>query len=284
MINFKVAVRHLSGAGPSPSGGLVLFSKHGSVGLVKLNRPESLNSLSSVLFDELLTCLKKCDLDTSIGAIVLTGSEKAFAGSIFILNMGLAGADIKEMSERTFSKNINENFLGNWSEIQKIRKPIIAAVNGFALGGGCELAMMCDMIFAGSRAKFGQPEIKLGTIPGGGGTQRLLHAVGKSLAMDMILTGRMITADEAKAAGFVSRIFPSETLVDESIKVAETISEYSKLTVSLAKEAINSAMEMPLSQGLLFERRLFQATFATTDQKEGMAAFLEKRTPKFSDQ
>jgi enoyl-CoA hydratase len=249
-------------------------SNRDRVGLIQLYRPDALNALCNGLFLELETALKSFDQDASTGAIVLTGDEKAFA----------AGADIKEMSERTFSQNIHDNFLGNWSVVGKTRKPIIAAVNGFALGGGCELAMMCDIIVAGSRAKFGQPEIKLGTIPGGGGTQRLIRAIGKSRAMEMILTGKPISAEEAEKYGLVSRIFEPEKLVDEAVKLAQSIANFSSPVVQMAKEAVNQAYESTLDQGLLFERRLFHATFALQDQKEGMLSFLNKKAPTFQNQ
>ncbi|KAJ3339647.1 putative enoyl-CoA hydratase, mitochondrial [Entophlyctis luteolus] len=221
---------------------------------------------------DLNDALRAFDVDESVGAMVLTGSEKAFA----------AGADIKEMKDLEFVKNYKHNFLSDWTGITSIRKPIIAAVNGFALGGGCEVAMMCDMIYAGDKARFGQPEIKLGTIPGAGGTQRLTGLIGKSKAMHLILTGDTITAQEAEAAGLVAKIFPAESLVDEAVKSAEIIAGYSLPSVMMAKEAVNKSLELGLAEGLHLERRLFQATFATKDQKEGMAAFAEKRAPNFT--
>ncbi|RKP38305.1 enoyl-CoA hydratase/carnithine racemase [Dimargaris cristalligena] len=250
----------------------LLVESRNQVGLVTLNRPKALNALCSDLFTELNEALAKFDNDDGIGAIVLTGSEKAFA----------AGADIKEMSNTNYIENFQSNFLGHWTQISKTRKPIIAAVNGFALGGGCELAMMCDIIYAGDKAKFGQPEIKLGTIPGAGGTQRLTHAVGKSKAMEMVLTGSWnLSAEEAERAGLVSKVFPADKVVDEAVKTAGKIAEHSRPMVQMAKEAVNQAYELNLSSGLLFERRLFHSTFGTADQREGMQAFIEKRPAKF---
>jgi len=244
-----------------------------NVGLVTLNRPKALNALCAGLMSELIEELGKLDNDPSIGAIVLTGSQKAFA----------AGADIKEMQNRDFASNYRENFLGWWSNITNIRKPIIAAVNGYALGGGCEVAMMCDIIYAGDKAKFGQPEITIGTIPGAGGTQRLTRAIGKSRAMEMNLTGIPISASEAAASGLVSKVFPADSLVEEAVKTAGTIASHSKIAVQFCKEATNAAYELSLAEGIRLERRLFQATFATNDRKEGMTAFVEKRKPDWSD-
>ncbi|KAJ3300696.1 putative enoyl-CoA hydratase, mitochondrial [Borealophlyctis nickersoniae] len=223
---------------------------------------------------ELNEALRGFDKDHSIGAIVLTGSARAFA----------AGADIKEMSTLNFVDNYKNDFLSDWTGVGAIRKPIIAAVNGFALGGGCELAMMCDIIYAGDNAKFGQPEITLGTIPGGGGTQRLTHAMGKSKAMELILTGRMINAEEAEKSGLVARVFPAESLVDEAIKTAEKIASFSLPIVMMAKEGVQKSFELGLTEGLHLERRLFHSTFATEDQKEGMSAFAAKRPPNFKHQ
>ncbi|KAI9349056.1 ClpP/crotonase-like domain-containing protein [Obelidium mucronatum] len=220
---------------------------------------------------DLNDALTAFDKDDSVGAMVVTGSEKAFA----------AGADIKEMKDLEFISCYKNNFLGDWTGITSIRKPIIAAVNGFALGGGCEVAMMCDMIYAGDKARFGQPEIKLGTIPGAGGTQRLTSLIGKSKAMHLILTGDMISAQEAEQAGLVAKVFPAESLVDEAVKSAAVIAGYSLPSVVMAKEAVNKSLELSLSEGLHLERRLFQSTFATKDQKEGMAAFAEKRAANF---
>jgi len=245
----------------------------GKVGLVTLNRPKALNALCAGLMSELIEELNKLDEDPQIGAIVLTGSQKSFA----------AGADIKEMQNREFAANYRENFLGWWSNVTLIRKPIIAAVNGYAFGGGCEVAMMCDILYAGEGAKFGQPEITIGTIPGAGGTQRLTRAIGKSRAMEMNLTGVPISASEAAAAGLVSKIFPAESLVEEAVKTADKIASHSKIAVQFCKEATNGAFELSLAEGVRLERRLFQATFATNDRKEGMTAFVEKRKPVWTD-
>ncbi|RWS05540.1 Enoyl-CoA hydratase-like protein, partial [Dinothrombium tinctorium] len=248
--------------------------KNNEVGLVTLNRRKALNALCDGLMDELSQAVDAFEKDDSVGAIVLTGSEKAFA----------AGADIKEMKDRTFSQCVRTNFISSWDRIAKLRKPIIAAVNGYALGGGCELAMMCDIIYAGESAKFGQPEIIIGTIPGAGGTQRLTKAVGKSRAMEMVLTGNQITAKEAEHWGLVSRVFPSESVVEEAIKLGERISTHSRLIVSICKESVQNAFETTLEQGLKTERRLFHATFATHDRSEGMTAFVEKRAPNFTNE
>ncbi|KAK3724976.1 hypothetical protein QZH41_005876 [Actinostola sp. cb2023] len=244
-----------------------------NVGYIQLNRPEALNALCDGLMFELSNALDNFENDDSIGAILLTGSEKAFA----------AGADIKEMESLTYQKCLKGDFLGHWSRIAKCRKPVIAAVNGFALGGGCELAMMCDIIYAGAKAKFGQPEILLGTIPGAGGTQRLTKAVGKSLAMEMVLTGNPIDADRAMQAGLVSAVFPVDKLIHSALKTAEKIAGLSKLSTGIAKEAINAGYEMPLQEGLHFEKRMFHSTFALDDRKEGMSAFVEKRKANFTD-
>ncbi|KAJ2849208.1 putative enoyl-CoA hydratase, mitochondrial [Coemansia erecta] len=252
---------------------MIKTETQGRVAVITLNRPKALNALCSELFHEINDALAKFDNDGNIGAIVLTGSERAFA----------AGADIKEMKDTEFIDNYKSNFLGHWVEqLSRMRKPIVAAVNGYALGGGCELAMMCDIIYAGERAVFGQPEISLGTIPGAGGTQRLTHAVGKSKAMEMILTGSVnLDAQEAKTLGLVSAVFPPEKLVEEAIKTAAKIASKGAISVQMAKEAVNQAYELSLSSGLHLERRMFQATFATKDQKEGMSAFAEKRKPEF---
>ncbi|KAI9298565.1 ClpP/crotonase [Neoconidiobolus thromboides FSU 785] len=245
----------------------------GRVALITLNRPKALNALCSPLMEELNEALVNYDNDNNIGAIVLTGSEKAFA----------AGADIKEMRDTNFIDNYRSNFLGDWVKITTIRKPVLAAVNGYALGGGCELAMMCDIIYAGEKAQFGQPEIKLGTIPGAGGTQRLVKAVGKSKAMEMVLGGSWnMTAIQAEQSGLVSKVFPADKLVDETIKTASKIAEFSLPMVQMAKEAVNQSFELSLSSGLHFERRLFQSTFGTEDQREGMGAFVEKRQASFN--
>ncbi|EGG09754.1 uncharacterized protein MELLADRAFT_34335 [Melampsora larici-populina 98AG31] len=247
-----------------------------SVTLVTLNRPKALNALSSPLFHELNHAFKNLDApDSQTEVIVLTGNEKAFA----------AGADIKEMKERTLQETYGADFLTHWTEITAVRKPIIAAVSGYALGGGCELAMMCDIILASPDATFGQPEINLGVIPGAGGTQRLTKAIGKSKAMEIVLTGRNFSAQDAYDWGLISRIVQGnhDELVKEAVKVAEKISSKGRLSVKAAKEAINSAYELPLREGLNFERRLFHMLFATNDQKEGMRAFAEKRKPSFTN-
>ncbi len=239
----------------------------GRVGVITLNRPQALNALNNALIDELNQALDQWEADDGIGCILLTGSEKAFA----------AGADIKEMQAKTYIEAYRQNFIGSWERITRCRKPVIAAVAGFALGGGCELAMSCDFIIAADSAKFGQPEIKLGVMPGAGGTQRLTRFVGKSKAMDLCLTGRMMDAEEAERAGLVSRVVAADVLLDEALKAAETIAGMSLTAVMMTKESINRAYETTLSEGIRFERRLFHATFATEDQKEGMAAFAEKR-------
>jgi enoyl-CoA hydratase len=251
----------------------LLIESRGAVGIITLHRPQALNALSHQLTTELTAALRAFDADTGIGCIVLTGSEKAFA----------AGADIKEMAPKTFADVYGEDFItATWEELTRTRTPVIAAVSGFALGGGCEFAMMCDMIFASETAKFGQPEIKLGVIPGSGGTQRLTRFVGKAKAMDMILTGRMIDAAEALTMGLVSRVYPVADLLSETIKAADIIAGYGRLAVMAAKESVNRAYETTMSEGVRFERRLFHGLFGTADQKEGMAAFTEKRPAKFS--
>jgi enoyl-CoA hydratase len=250
----------------------ILVETRGRVGLVRLNRPKQLNALNDALMNELGDALEKLDADAGIGAIVLTGSDKAFA----------AGADIGAMKDWGYMDVYKGDYIGrNWESLKTVRKPVIAAVAGFALGGGCELAMMCDMLIAADTAKFGQPEIKLGVIPGAGGTQRLPRAVGKAKAMDLILTGRMMDANEAERAGLVSRVVAADKLLEEALAVATQIAEYSLPSVMMAKEAVSRAYEAPLAEGILFERRLFHALFGTEDQKEGMAAFVEKRKPKF---
>jgi len=250
----------------------ILVETRDRVGLITLNRPEALNALNDDLIRELGEALDAFDADDGIGAIVLTGSEKAFA----------AGADIKQMREKTFMDAYNRNFItGTWEKVATTRKPVIAAVAGFALGGGCEVAMMCDFIIAADNAKFGQPEITIGTIPGAGGTQRLTRAVGKAKAMDLCLTGRMMDAEEAERSGLVSRIVPAADLVDEAVKAASKIAALSKPILYMAKECVNRAFETTLAEGVFFERRMFHATFGTEDQKEGMAAFADKRKPAF---
>jgi enoyl-CoA hydratase len=242
------------------------------VGVVTLNRPKQLNALNDQLMDELGVALQAFDASPAIACIILTGSEKAFA----------AGADIGSMASLTFADAFKENFITrNWELIRAIRKPVIGAVSGFALGGGCELAMMCDFIIAADNARFGQPEIKLGIIPGAGGTQRLPRALGKAKAMDMVLTGRMMDAAEAERAGLVSRVVPLDKLMEESLAAALMISEYSQIATMAAKESVNRAFEGTLSDGIVFERRLFHALFATGDQKEGMEAFVSKRKANF---
>lgn len=240
--------------------------------MITLNRPKAMNALSRELSREVHAALVAFDSDTSIGAMVLTGSEKVFA----------AGGDISEMHRKSFVDLYADDCFSAWDLVGTIRKPVIAAVNGYALGGGCELAMLCDFIIAGQDAQFGQPEIKLGILPGIGGTQRLTRLVGRSLAMDLILTGRMMGAEEAKVAGLVARIVPSSELLSVTLEIAERIASFSRPAVLLAKEAVNRAEEVSLSEGLRHERRIFQAAFATEGQKEGMAAFLEKREAVFS--
>jgi enoyl-CoA hydratase len=252
----------------------ILVEKRGKVGIITLNRPKALNALSAPLIAELGRALDDMEADEAIGCIVLTGSEKAFA----------AGADIKEMAGRSYMDVYLSDFITRgWERVSTVRKPIIAAVAGFALGGGCEVAMMCDFILAADTAKFGQPEITIGTIPGAGGTQRLTRFVGKSKAMEMCLTGRMMDAAEAERAGLVSRVVPAADLLAEAIKTAERIAALSRPAVMMAKEAVNRAYETTLAEGIRFERRVFHSTFATEDQKEGMSAFVEKRPPQFKN-
>jgi enoyl-CoA hydratase len=251
----------------------IIVETRGRVGVIRMNRPQALNALNAELNGELLAAAEAFDADASIGCILITGSEKAFA----------AGADIKEMADRTYIDVLGADFAADWERLTRVRKPIVAAVAGFALGGGCEVAMMCDIIIAADTAKFGQPEIKLGVIPGMGGTQRLTRAVGKAKAMDLVLTGRMMDAAEAERSGLVARVVPAASLMDEAMKVAETIAAMSLPSVLSAKEAVNRSFEAPLAEGLRFERRVFHALFATDDQKEGMAAFVEKRAAKFKN-
>lgn len=247
----------------------------GRVGIVTLNRPKQLNALNDGLMTELGQALQGFDADPEIGCMIITGSEKAFA----------AGADIGAMATYSFSDVYKGDYITrNWETIRSIRKPVIAAVSGFALGGGCELAMMCDFIIAADNAKFGQPEIKLGIIPGAGGTQRLPRAVGKAKAMDLALTGRMMDATEAERAGLVSRVVPLEKLMDEALGAALQIADFSQIAVMAAKESVNRAFEGSLADGVMFERRLFHALFATADQKEGMDAFVNKRKAQFTHQ
>jgi enoyl-CoA hydratase len=250
----------------------ILVETRGAVGIITLNRPKALNALSTPLVRDLGAALDAFEHDPAVRAVVLTGSEKAFA----------AGADIKEMANKPFVDAYLEDFITNgWERITKFRKPIIAAVAGFALGGGCEVAMMCDFIIAADTAKFGQPEITLGILPGAGGTQRLTRAIGKAKAMEMVLTGRQIDAAEAERAGLVSRVVPAESLLAEAVKAAEKIAAMSLPAVLMAKEAVNRAFESSLAEGILFERRMFHASFALEDKKEGMAAFMEKRPAAF---
>lgn len=250
----------------------ILVESQAKVGLIRLNRPKALNALNDQLMDELGHALQAFDADENIGCIVITGSEKAFA----------AGADIGAMASYTYMDVYKTNYITrNWEQLRQIRKPVLAAVAGYALGGGCELAMMCDFIIAAENAKFGQPEIKLGTIPGAGGTQRLPRAISKAKAMDMCLTARMMDAAEAERAGLVSRIVPTDKLVEEALAAATVIAAMSLPSVMMIKEAVNRAYESSLSEGVQYERRLFHSTFATEDQKEGMKAFVEKRLPNF---
>ncbi len=252
----------------------ILVETRGPIALITLNRPKALNALNAQVIGELSEALANFEADPQIAVIVLTGSERAFA----------AGADIKEMQGKSFITAFQEDFIAPWQNVAACRKPVIAAVAGYALGGGCELAMMCDIIIAADTAKFGQPEINLGTIPGAGGTQRLTRVVGKPKAMEMVLTGRMMDAEEAERANLVARVVPAADLLDEALRLAETIAEKSQPIVAMAKETVNAAYETTLQQGLLFERRVFYSTFATDDRKEGMEAFVEKRTPNFSNQ
>jgi len=244
-----------------------------NVGVITLNRPKALNALCDELITELNDATSKMDVDDEVRCIVLTGSEKAFA----------AGADISEMQTKEFVDSYRKNMFKDWTEIMGVSKPIIAAVNGYALGGGCELAMSCDIIIAGDRAKFGQPEITLGVIPGCGGTQRLVKAIGKSKAMEMVLTGKMIGAEQAEKDGLVSRVVPAAELMDSTMETAKKIASFSLPIAAMCKEAVNGSYDLGLNEGLRLERRLFHASFATKDQKEGMDAFLNKRTPEFTD-
>jgi enoyl-CoA hydratase len=251
----------------------IIVETHGRVGLVRLNRPQALNALNSALIGELEQAALAFDADPAIGCIVVTGSEKAFA----------AGADIKQMSGMSYIDAYLGDFAAGWDAISRVRKPVLAAVAGFALGGGCEIAMMCDLIIAADNAKFGQPEIKLGVIPGIGGTQRLTRAVGKAKAMDLCLTGRMMDAAEAERSGLVARVVPAADLMRVAMEAAEQIAGMSLPSVIAAKESVNRAFETTLAEGIRFERRAFHPLFATEDQKEGMAAFVEKRPPKFKN-
>jgi len=256
----------------TPKFEMIKSEKKGAVGIVTLDRPKSLNALCDQLMTELNTALESFDKDNEIGAIIITGSKKAFA----------AGADIKEMAPKTYMGVYNGKMFSQWEGVPSIRKPIIAAVNGFALGGGCELAMMCDIIIAGENAQFGQPEITLGTIPGVGGTQRLVKAIGKSKAMELILTGNRMDAKTAETAGLVSRVVPEDNLIESALEVANKIASFSKPIVAMAKECVNKSFETTLKEGLSYEKRTFQSTFATHDQKEGMRAFVNKEKPKWT--
>ena len=252
----------------------IIVERRGRVGIVRLNRPQALNALNATLRNELLGAVEAFDADADVGCILITGSDKAFA----------AGADIKEMADKSYIDIFRADYAADYERLTRVRKPVIAAVAGFALGGGCELAMMCDFIIAADNAKFGQPEIKLGIIPGIGGTQRLTRAVGKAKAMDLILTGRMMDAAEAERSGLVARVVPAASLMEEAIKVAESIAAMSQPSLLAAKEAVNRSFETSLAEGVRFERRVFHALFATKDRKEGMAAFIEKRPPRFMNE
>lgn len=251
----------------------IIAEKKGKVGLIRLNRPDALNALNSTLIDELAQALDSFEANEKIGCIVVTGSEKAFA----------AGADIKEMQAKTYMEAYKENFLSKWERITRCRIPVIAAVSGYALGGGCELALMCDFIIASTSAVFGQPEINLGVMPGAGGTQRLARSIGKAKTMDMCLTGRNMDAEEAERAGVVSRVVATDELVDVALKAGEKIAAFSGPAIMMTKEAVNVAFESTLAEGIRFERRTFQSMFATEDQKEGMSAFVEKRKANFKN-
>lgn len=252
----------------------ILTETRGRVGLITLNRPQALNALNDQLISELNAALDAFEADEGVGAIVVTGSEKAFA----------AGADIKDMQAKTYMEAFKGDFIASWDRIARCRKPVIAAVAGFALGGGCELAMSCDLILAADTAKFGQPEIKLGIMPGAGGTQRLVRAIGKSKAMELCLTGRMMDAEEAERSGLVARVVPAAALLEDAIKTAETIAAQSMTASMMTKDCVNRAFETTLAEGIRYERRTFHAMFATHDQKEGMAAFTEKRRPQFRNE
>jgi len=251
----------------------ILVETRGKVGIIRLNRPQVLNALNAALVSELNAAVQAFEADASVACLLITGSEKAFA----------AGADIKEMAEKTYMDAFMGDFAAAWDPLARARKPVIAAVAGFALGGGCELAMMCDLVIAADNAKFGQPEIKLGVIPGIGGTQRLARAVGKAKAMDLCLTGRMMDAAEAERSGLVARVVPLANLMDEAMKAAETIASMSLPSLMIAKESVNRAYETTLAEGIRFERRVFHSLFATEDQKEGMTAFIEKRPPQLKN-
>ena len=249
----------------------IIVESHDRVGIIRLNRPEALNALNAELIEEMRQALDSFEADDAIGCIVITGNDKAFA----------AGADIKQMQAKSYLQAYKEDFIARWDRVAAVRKPVVAAVAGFALGGGCELAMMCDIVIAADTAKFGQPEIKLGVMPGSGGTQRLIRQIGKSKAMELCLTGRMMDAVEAERANLVSRVVPAAALMEEALKTARSIAAMSLPAAMMTKETINRAYETSLAEGIRFERRVFHAMFATADQKEGMAAFIEKRKPDF---
>ncbi len=251
----------------------IVVSRHEAVGVITLNRPDALNALSAAMSVDVNAALDAFENDEAIGAIVLTGSEKAFA----------AGADIKQMSTMHYLDTMNEGFLGDWDRLTRCRKPLLAAVSGYALGGGCEVAMMCDTIYAADNAKFGQPEINLGVIPGLGGTQRLTRLIGKAKAMDLVLTGRMMDAEEAERSGLVARVFPKDSLLDDVIAIAQTMAKRSVPALRLAKDAVNLALNTTLDQGAQWERQSFYSLFGTHGQREGMQAFIEKREPEFDD-
>ncbi len=251
----------------------IIVDSQGRVGIIRLNRPQALNALNKALIAELTAAIEAFETDDTIGCMLITGNEKSFA----------AGADIKEMADKSFAEAYLGNFAADWDGAARARKPIVAAVAGFALGGGCELAMQCDLIIAADSARFGQPEIKLGVIPGIGGTQRLTRAVGKAKAMDLVLTGRMMDATEAERSGLVARVVPAADLMSEAMKVAETIAGMSLPSVLAGKESVNAAFESSLAEGVRFERRIFHSLFATDDQKEGMKAFVEKRKPEWKN-
>lgn len=275
LLHTSTVLRNQATNSATPAYEHILVSTKGKVGVVQLNRPKALNALCNALINEVSDALRRFDANKDVGAIVITGSDKAFA----------AGADIKEMKDTNFVDNYRDDFLGHWGNISKTKKPTIAAVSGFALGGGCELAMMCDIMLASHTARFGQPEVRLGVIPGAGGTQRLTRAIGKSKAMEMVLTGNQITAEEAERSGLVSRVIQGDNnkLLEEAVKLGEQIASYSQPTVQMAKEAVNKSFELTLQEGLHYEKRFFHMTFALEDQKEGMTAFVEKRNAAFKN-
>jgi len=265
--------RAFSTANAPPAFANIIPSKTGNVGVITLNRPKALNALNDDLMAEVVQALKQFDKDKDIGAIVITGSKKAFA----------AGADIKQMAPKSFMDVYQGRIFSAWEEMNKVSKPIIAAVNGYALGGGCELAMACDILLAGDKATFGQPEVKIGTIPGFGGSQRLTRAIGKSRSMEMCLTGEPINAETAEKWGLAARVFPEDQLLDKAVEMAQKIASYSKPIVAMVKECVNKAEELPLTEGVQLERRMFYSTFASKDQKEGMQAFVNKTKANWSD-